>query len=56
MPDLGIFKLKFKKTIVVLEISTLEFVKMHKSVLNKNLRFGTNPFRHLGPFRTNPYI
>ena len=37
LPRFGISKLELEKTFVIFEISTLEFVKMHKFLRNKKL-------------------
>ena len=41
MPDLGIFRLEFQKTIVIFEISTLKFVKYES--LTDTVNFGIGP-------------
>ena len=50
MPDLGTFRPEFEKNIVVFEISSFEFFKVHIFMLKKtNLNLGPNLF-HLDIF------
>ena len=49
MPYLGIFDLELKKTIVIFEISTLEFVKNESLTQKVNFGIGSAFSKGLGP-------